>query len=163
MSRTISPTNNHSIPSQLIKLYKTFNIRYYHNYANTNNSNNLINHKTNNNNNNNNNNNSNKSSNSIHTNAKYTSNSSALHLFPSRSFVSLISERISEYSRLPQKGITLQQLLSVGPKPTQASLIESANFLHKELPIRLAKKVKELESLPYGLSQTAPVQRVRDW
>ncbi len=80
-----------------------------------------------------------------------------------RQFASFILDRVFEYSRLPQQGITLQQLIAVGPQANSSSLIASANFLHKELPIRLAKKVRELESLPYGLSQTRPVQRVRDW
>lgn len=63
-----------------------------------------------------------------------------------------------------QEGITLDTLLSFGTDPpTPSKLIDSATFLYKELPIRLAKRVKELESLPYGLSQTAPVGQVKEW
>jgi pyruvate dehydrogenase kinase 2/3/4 len=80
-----------------------------------------------------------------------------------RSYGSFLYDRVLDYSRLPQQGITLQQLLAVGQQPNSSSVIDSARFLHHELPIRLAKKVRELESLPYGLSQTRPVQRVRDW
>jgi hypothetical protein len=36
----------------------------------------------------------------------------------------------------------------------------SAQFLHKELPVRLAHRVTELEQLPYGLSAKAPVLKV---
>lgn len=32
-----------------------------------------------------------------------------------------------------------------------------------ELPVRLAKRIVELESLPYGLSHTEPVMQVRSW
>jgi len=73
------------------------------------------------------------------------------------------SKQIGELAHQPQKGITLQQLLAVGPNPTKEALLSSAVFLHRELPIRLAKRVKELESLPYGLSQMEPVLRVKRW
>lgn len=82
---------------------------------------------------------------------------------PSRQFSSLIQQQISEYARLPQTGVTIAQFLSVGPNPTKEALLESAKFCYKELPIRLAKRVKELESLPYGLSQMEPVLKVRGW
>jgi len=39
----------------------------------------------------------------------------------------------------------------------------SAQFLHKELPVRLAHRVAELENLPYGLSTKSGVLKVRDW
>ena len=39
----------------------------------------------------------------------------------------------------------------------------SAQFLHKELPVRLAHRVAELENLPLGLSSKAQVRAVRDW
>lgn len=81
----------------------------------------------------------------------------------SRRFSSVIQQQIGEYARQPQKGITLQQLLAVGPNPSKEALLASAVFLHRELPIRLAKRVRELESLPYGLSQMEPVLRVKRW
>jgi pyruvate dehydrogenase kinase 2/3/4 len=42
-------------------------------------------------------------------------------------------------------------------------LLFSAQFLHKELPIRLAHRVAELENLPFGLSTKPQVLTVRDW
>lgn len=42
-------------------------------------------------------------------------------------------------------------------------LLLSAQFLHNELPVRLAHRVAELENLPYGLSAKAHVLKVRDW
>ena len=38
----------------------------------------------------------------------------------------------------------------------------SAQFLHKELPVRLAHRVVELENLPYGLSYMGQIRQVRD-
>jgi len=94
-----------------------------------------------------------------------SSSSSSSLLLPSsvhpRRFSSVISQQVSEYARQPQKGLTLRELLAVGPTPTKDALLASARFLHRELPIRLAKRVKELESLPYGLSQMPPVLKVR--
>lgn len=40
-------------------------------------------------------------------------------------------------------------------------LLLSAQFLHNELPVRLAHRVAELENLPYGLSAKAHVLKVR--
>ena len=84
-------------------------------------------------------------------------------LSASRDFTPSINERLSEYSRLPQRGVTLQQLLSVGELPSPLALLASAQFLAQQLPIRLAKRVMELDSLPYGLSNTSAVQTVKGW
>lgn len=48
------------------------------------------------------------------------------------------------------------------PTPTLTpQLLLSAQFLHNELPVRLAHRVAELENLPYGLSAKAHVLKVR--
>jgi len=39
-------------------------------------------------------------------------------------------------------------------------LLISAQFLHKELPIRIARRAIELDNLPYGLSQKPAVLKV---
>ncbi|KAJ3210408.1 hypothetical protein HDU82_008167 [Entophlyctis luteolus] len=51
----------------------------------------------------------------------------------------------------------------LGRAPSQYTILRSAKFLHHELPIRLARRVVELESLPYGLSKMASVRKVADW
>ncbi|CAM9223710.1 unnamed protein product [Ascophyllum nodosum] len=38
-----------------------------------------------------------------------------------------------------------------------------AQFLHKEIPIRLAQRVLELRNLPHGLSETTPVVQAARW
>jgi len=85
------------------------------------------------------------------------------HHSPAPQFSSLMQQQINEYARQPQQGVTLKQLVSVGPRPTKEALLQSARFLYKELPIRLAKRVRELESLPYGLSVMPPVLKVKQW
>ncbi|KDD74132.1 mitochondrial branched-chain alpha-ketoacid dehydrogenase kinase [Helicosporidium sp. ATCC 50920] len=54
-------------------------------------------------------------------------------------------------------------LLDFGSKPIERQLILSAQFLQNELPVRLAHRVAELETVPYGLSGKASVMKVRDW
>jgi pyruvate dehydrogenase kinase 2/3/4 len=57
----------------------------------------------------------------------------------------------------------LAHLVSMGTLVTEQGLLANAAFLCKELPVRLAKRIVELESLPYGLSSTVPVLTVRQW
>ena len=45
----------------------------------------------------------------------------------------------------------------------EQTCLQNAQFLYHELPIRLAKRIKELDSLPYGLSLTEPVLKVKSW
>lgn len=47
-------------------------------------------------------------------------------------------------------------------KPNHVKLKLAALFLKKELPIRLAKMLGDLESLPYGLSQTSSIASLRE-
>ena len=45
----------------------------------------------------------------------------------------------------------------------QRTLIQIATFLRRELPVRLARRVIELQQLPEGLHAMPSVQRVREW
>jgi len=60
-----------------------------------------------------------------------------------------------------QTGVSLKYMLDFGSNPIQRQLVLSAQFLHKELPVRLAHRVAELENLPYGLSTKPQVIKVR--
>ena len=51
-------------------------------------------------------------------------------------------------------------MLDFGANPIERQLLISAQFLHKELPVRLAHRVAELENLPFGLSAKSPVLKV---
>jgi pyruvate dehydrogenase kinase 2/3/4 len=62
-----------------------------------------------------------------------------------------------------QTGVSLKYMLDFGANPIDRQLILSAQFLHNELPVRLAHRVAELENLPYGLSAKSHVVKVRDW
>lgn len=52
---------------------------------------------------------------------------------------------------------------STGLDVRQRTLIQIATFLRRELPVRLARRVIELQELPEGLHAMPSVQRVREW
>ena len=58
-------------------------------------------------------------------------------------------------------GVSLKYMLDFGANPIERQLILSAQFLHNELPVRLAHRVAELENLPFGLSAKPPVLKAR--
>ena len=71
-------------------------------------------------------------------------------------------EDIFRHSVKRQTGVSLKYMLDFGQKPIEKQMILSAQFLHTELPIRLAHRVAELENLPFGLSSMKPVLKVQD-
>ena len=65
-----------------------------------------------------------------------------------------------------QQGVSLKYMMDFGRQSAagfQDAMRVSADFLHEELPVRLAHRVAELENLPLGLSEKPQVRRVRDW
>ncbi|KAF7722316.1 hypothetical protein EC973_003440 [Apophysomyces ossiformis] len=50
-----------------------------------------------------------------------------------------------------------------GQKPSQGTLFKASQFLHEELPIRLAHRVKELEELPRNLNEMPSIVKVKNW
>ena len=74
-----------------------------------------------------------------------------------------MSVLIEEMARLPQTGVSLQYLLEFGTSISPQKLIQSARFLHEEMPVRYAHRIKNLEHLPHGLSDMPSVQQVREW
>lgn len=64
------------------------------------------------------------------------------------------------WAAMKQTGVSLRYMTEFGSRPTPRNLLISAQFLHKELPIRIARRAVELESLPYGLSLKPAVLKV---
>lgn len=77
----------------------------------------------------------------------------------SKSFI----EEVGRWGSMKQTGVNLKYMMDFGSKPTHKNLLLSAQFLHKELPIRIARRAMELEALPHGLSHKPAVLKVRDW
>ncbi|XP_015060760.1 pyruvate dehydrogenase (acetyl-transferring) kinase, mitochondrial-like [Solanum pennellii] len=79
----------------------------------------------------------------------------------SDSVVKELAEEVKEWGSMKQTGVSLKQMMNFGG--SSKNLLISAQFVHKELPIRIARRVIELENLPYGLSTQNAVLQVRDW
>ncbi|ORZ06658.1 mitochondrial pyruvate dehydrogenase [Absidia repens] len=72
-------------------------------------------------------------------------------------------DKIKYFARFPQTGVSLRQMVMFGQKPSQGTLFKASQFLHEELPIRLAHRVKELEELPKNLSDMPSIVKVKNW
>ncbi|KAK3003284.1 hypothetical protein RJ639_019259 [Escallonia herrerae] len=79
------------------------------------------------------------------------------------SFSKSLIEEVHRWACLKQTGVSLRYMMEFGSLPTNRNLLISAQFLHKELPIRIAHRAIELETLPYGLSEKPAILKVRDW
>ncbi|GIL78201.1 hypothetical protein Vretimale_7587 [Volvox reticuliferus] len=79
------------------------------------------------------------------------------------SFNKELVDDIFAHALKKQTGVSLKYMLDFGQNPIERQMLLSAQFLHKELPVRLAHRVAELENLPYGLSAKKPILQVRDW
>ncbi|KAK4759277.1 hypothetical protein SAY87_022408 [Trapa incisa] len=74
-----------------------------------------------------------------------------------------LMDEVQRWGGMKQTGVSLKYMMEFGSRPTDRNLLISAQFLHKELPIRIARRAIELESLPHGLSSMPAVLKVRDW
>ena len=72
-----------------------------------------------------------------------------------------LQEQVLYLSQFRQRAVTIQQLQEFGAIPTKENLLIGARFLQRELPVRIAHRIRELESLPLGLSEMPSVQVVR--
>jgi pyruvate dehydrogenase kinase 2/3/4 len=72
-----------------------------------------------------------------------------------------VAEEVGRWGSMKQTGVTLRYMMEFGSRPTQRNLLLSAQFLHKELPIRFARRALELDSLPFGLSNKPAILKVR--
>lgn len=54
-------------------------------------------------------------------------------------------------------------MVQFGPSPLPGLIFLALQFICQELPIRLAKKVKDLENAPFGLNEMPLTLKVRDW
>ncbi|KAJ9537132.1 hypothetical protein OSB04_029865 [Centaurea solstitialis] len=76
------------------------------------------------------------------------------------SFSKALIDEVHRWGAMKQTGVTLRYMMEFGSRLTHRNHILAAQFLHKELPIRIARRAIELESLPYGLSEKPAVLKV---
>lgn len=61
------------------------------------------------------------------------------------------NEVLMEYLKRDPHPVSLRQLAGYGNKLTKQKILNSANFVRIELPIRLAIRIRDLQTLPFGV------------
>lgn len=73
-----------------------------------------------------------------------------------------LSEQLQQYARLEQTPLTLRNLYEFASSRVPGHELLSAQWLHGELPVRLARRVLELDALPYRLCKMPSVIKVKE-
>ncbi|RWW42222.1 hypothetical protein BHE74_00052247 [Ensete ventricosum] len=71
-----------------------------------------------------------------------------------------LAEEVRRWGAMKRNGVSLRYMMEFGARPTPTNLLLSAQFLHKELSARIARRAIELESLPLGLSGKPAVLKI---
>jgi signal transduction histidine kinase len=74
---------------------------------------------------------------------------------------SFYDNTIEKYANQSITSVTLKDLLLIAANREQA-LINSAQFLHHELPIRLAQRVKDIQTLPFIVGSNPQIRKLHD-
>ncbi|CAH6722705.1 [Pyruvate dehydrogenase (acetyl-transferring)] kinase 2, mitochondrial [[Candida] jaroonii] len=61
------------------------------------------------------------------------------------------NEVLMKYLKMNPHPVSLRQLAAFGKKLTKEKILSSANFVRLELPIRLAIRIRDLQTLPFGI------------
>eukprot|EP01061_Rhynchopus_euleeides_P046763 TRINITY_DN902_c0_g1_i1.p1 TRINITY_DN902_c0_g1~~TRINITY_DN902_c0_g1_i1.p1 ORF type:complete len:482 (+),score=107.98 TRINITY_DN902_c0_g1_i1:393-1838(+) len=68
------------------------------------------------------------------------------------------------FVRRQQSLVSLNELLPSGRRiPTPDDVLNFAKYVYHEVPIRLARRGKDLDRLPYGLSHMPSIRQVHQW
>lgn len=76
--------------------------------------------------------------------------------------VGSIFNRIYDYSLHKLKPLKFSSIINANFKHPK-TLLYSSKFLYNELPIRLAQRITDLNKLPYGLSHSHSINKIREW
>jgi pyruvate dehydrogenase kinase 2/3/4 len=68
---------------------------------------------------------------------------------------------ILEYSKKATKPVSLQELFRTTKSREPAQRLRNAQYLHEELPVRLAQRIEELKTLPFGLDKRSTIVETR--
>lgn len=79
-------------------------------------------------------------------------------LGPFPSYLSILNQRhfyqneiLINYSKRDPHPVSLRQLAGYGKRLTKQKILASANFVRMELPIRLSMRIRDLQTLPFGM------------
>ena len=75
----------------------------------------------------------------------------------------VLEARIAALARQKATAVSLRDLYKFGHKPSRSVRLHNALFLQHELPIRMAQRIEELRTLPFGLHQSPAILQVIDW
>ena len=73
-----------------------------------------------------------------------------------------IITNIKQYAKQKSTPLKLNYIYEYGKNLSKQNIQNQSIFLHNELPIRLAKRVIDLETLPYELSKMHSIQKVHN-
>lgn len=76
---------------------------------------------------------------------------------------SLLRSQIAKYAKIPPTAISLREMVQMGQNPNEDSLYLANQFIVRELPIRLAHRIEELDTLPNGLNEMHSINKVKNW
>lgn len=71
-----------------------------------------------------------------------------------------LSDELLFYALRQPSPVTLREMFDFGKNPTDRTLLLAAQFLHEELPVRVAQRARELRRLPEGLSDMPSIDAV---
>lgn len=77
--------------------------------------------------------------------------------------LSYIYHDINLFSKKSQTSINLNNLINYSDINDHKKIILASQFIHSEIPIRLAKKIKTLDSLPYEFYNNLYINKIREW
>lgn len=73
-----------------------------------------------------------------------------------------MSALIGEFAKRPQRAVSLHQMLQFANHLDSRALYNGSVFLRDEIPVRLAHRIADLDSMPNGMCQSPLVRQVRE-
>jgi len=70
---------------------------------------------------------------------------------------------IESLAQQPLTPMSLKALYKFGDNPSLEVFLKSAQFLHRELPVRFAQRIVMLQNLPHGLGDHQPIVKLWKW
>eukprot|EP00897_Mesotaenium_endlicherianum_P004541 jgi/Mesen1/4114/ME000216S03372 len=90
-------------------------------------------------------------------------------LQPRRGVATFYDLTVERFAAKPIRTVTLRQMLAFGETAQRdggdggaRSVVQSARFVHRELPVRLARRLLDLQALPYIVVTNPHIKRVYD-
>ena len=71
-----------------------------------------------------------------------------------------LNKHLEFYASRPARRLTLRQLLFFGRSIDEAKVIKSGEFVRSELPVRLAHRIRDFQSLPFGVMREESMKKV---